>query len=408
MIRVLIIADDLSGAADAAAPFAHRGLPSAVQLRPPGDRSLEVLALTTSSRDLPETQAVQSIQRLSSQEAYSSRLTERQAGGPPLWVYKKIDSTLRGHPGAELNAVMEALGETRALISPAFPAQGRTTRAGVQHVNGQPMDAASWGAASADLPTVFGGFGWDIRSLDLGMIRRGAAEASRELEKISSGWVIADAERDRDLEVLAQAATAAGWRLLCGSAGFAQALANCLPPMQDTDIRFQSSRSGPVLVVAGSRNPQTIRQLDYLAASRVPLIQLEPDYPHRTIEKLRTVLHDQPAAALVCSGLTHRPGGQVQVAGALGGITAALAEHEPLGGLVLTGGDTAAAVLAALDVSAYHLLGEVQGGIPWGYLEGGSLPELPVITKAGGFGGREALTAAICHLQGDQQGSNMG
>jgi uncharacterized protein YgbK (DUF1537 family) len=66
-----------------------------------------------------------------------------------------------------------------------------------------------------------------------------------------------------------------------------------------------------------------------------------------------------------------------------------------VGKLVLTGGDTAVAACAALEVSALWLQGEAQPGIPWGILLGGVVPGLPVVTKAGGFGTDDALAAAI-------------
>jgi uncharacterized protein YgbK (DUF1537 family) len=62
---------------------------------------------------------------------------------------------------------------------------------------------------------------------------------------------------------------------------------------------------------------------------------------------------------------------------------------------VLTGGDVAAAVSAALGATALWLSGEISSGIPWGRLEGGSLHGSPVATKAGSFGDDNALLSCI-------------
>ncbi len=48
----------------------------------------------------------------------------------PHWQVKKIDSTLRGNPGGELEAMMAAQGCRMAVVAPAYPAAGRHTRTG--------------------------------------------------------------------------------------------------------------------------------------------------------------------------------------------------------------------------------------------------------------------------------------
>ena len=66
-----------------------------------------------------------------------------------------------------------------------------------------------------------------------------------------------------------------------------------------------------------------------------------------------------------------------------------------MGGLVLTGGETALAVCRALGATAIHICGELEVGIPWGRLAGGVAPGLPVVTKAGGFGGPESILRIV-------------
>ena len=65
---------------------------------------------------------------------------------------------------------------------------------------------------------------------------------------------------------------------------------------------------------------------------------------------------------------------------------------------MLTGGDVAAAVSAALGATALWLQGEISSGIPWGVLEGGGLHASPIATKAGSFGDDHALLTCLDHL----------
>ena len=79
---------------------------------------------------------------------------------------------------------------------------------------------------------------------------------------------------------------------------------------------------------------------------------------------------------------------------------AALADEGLFDGLVLTGGSTAVAVSRALGASGIRLFGEIEAGVPVGALIGPS-PHT-VVTKAGGFGGPNALVGAVeSLLKGD-------
>jgi uncharacterized protein YgbK (DUF1537 family) len=73
------------------------------------------------------------------------------------------------------------------------------------------------------------------------------------------------------------------------------------------------------------------------------------------------------------------------------------ARREPIGGLVLTGGDTARAVLRAMGIAALRVVGEVETGVPILVTEGAIA--LPVVTKAGDFGDRETLVRCRATLR---------
>jgi uncharacterized protein YgbK (DUF1537 family) len=75
------------------------------------------------------------------------------------------------------------------------------------------------------------------------------------------------------------------------------------------------------------------------------------------------------------------------------------ARGTPPAGLVLTGGDTALGVLQALRISELELAGEISPGIPLAFARSGKFPGLPVITKAGAFGGPGALVRCVRYLE---------
>src|SRR5687767_15126123 len=121
MPQLAIVADDLTGAADTGACFASAGLGTVIRLSGTTIPIADVAVISTKSRDLDGSAAAATVR------AAVIGLAGAQDKSKPRWIYKKIDSALRGHPRVELLAAMEAIGATRALVAPAFPAEGRTT-----------------------------------------------------------------------------------------------------------------------------------------------------------------------------------------------------------------------------------------------------------------------------------------
>ena len=266
MHRVLIIADDLTGAADSGVQFARSGWRTLLFLEPGAGEDAEVIVLTSESRGMGRGQdAAQAVKKI---------LADFLPASLPL-IYKKIDSTLRGHPADELAAVMNALGETRALVAPAFPAQRRTTLGGRLLIDGQPLEQTSFAHAvpTGDLRRIFG---MEATLLPLETIRSGESQLRTALRS-ARGLLIGDAENEGDLLLLAQAALAEGLRLWCGSAGLAGALAACLgsKPGQSREVSMPNTRSqGNFLAVAGSLHPATAAQV--AAAQRAGAVVIQP------------------------------------------------------------------------------------------------------------------------------------
>jgi uncharacterized protein YgbK (DUF1537 family) len=399
--HLLIVADDLTGAADTGACFAAQGLATVIPLTAAAAADADVVVLSTETRDLDGAEAARIVAA-----AVADHL-EAHHGDGPRWIYKKIDSALRGHPREELLAAMTASGETRALVAPAFPAEGRTTVGGRQFVGGLPLADSALGGASAtsDLVAVFANTDLPVRVLALPAIRDASTELAAIIETEPAGILAADAATDRDLLALAHATSQTTLRLMCGTAGFARALAQTLSfratPAPTPAI---GAGGGPALVVAGSQHEATRRQVDALARLGTPVIRpsqaaMDGAEPlDAAVQELRERLAVNKAAVLTTAGLAPSPLGGGAVAARLAQIVSASGVVRAIGGLVLTGGDVAAATLAALGSSALRLGGEIAPGQPWGVLEGGMRPELPVVTKAGSFGDDQALRTCMRFL----------
>jgi len=141
-----------------------------------------------------------------------------------------------------------------------------------------------------------------------------------------------------------------------------------------------------------------------LRDSGVPIVRPEQSSidglatPVAAIDEVATHLAAGRSTVLTTLGLAPCPLGGHVVAARLGQVVAAPEVSSQVGGLVLTGGDVAAAVSTALGAAAFSLEGEITPGIPWGALEGGRLHGTPIATKAGSFGDDHALLSCIHHL----------
>ena len=381
MAELVVVADDLTGAADTGAQFARGWRRVAVRFAPGALPAADVAVLSTNSRYL---------EKKAASAAARAAVEELSGAAAPRWIYKKVDSTLRGHPAAELDAVCQAWPSEPVLVAPAFPAQGRTVRDGRLLVGGVALEESEFGAeaGSGDLRAVFGG----AKCIGLEALR-GDEGALRRLLR-AGGRVVADAETEEDLARLARAAVEEGFRVFCGSAGLALALEDRLnlPASKPAGPRWGA---GPPLVVVGSRSAVSTAQVEALAVP--PVLLASP----AESKKAADVLADTPShrAAVLQSGGGDWPQGAAAVAAALGQTVARTAAIRRPGALVLTGGDTALAVCRALGASSLWLDGEVERGLPRGRLADGPYAGLPVVTKAGGFGGEAALRQALRSLE---------
>lgn len=387
----IIIADDLTGACDTGACFARFGFKTFVALKPGSIYSdAEVLVCSTQSRSISERAAVQAVRQVVTNHIV-------QASRP--FIYKKIDSTLRGHPGAELRAVLEVSGEQRAVVSPAFPSQGRLVRSGRLVVHGKPLEETIFypEVACGSLAHWFN-FPPGYRPLDLQEMS-GSQDLERTLNQ-EAGIFGLDVETDGDLDAVAAAGLKAGIRVWCGSAGLARSLAS---RSAKGERPAEDLPQGAWLVIVGSRHPVALSQVDALEQAGAAVVSLDQilvapgsgegqaaidDVSKRKALQVARWLDQGRTVVLSVRGLPESPGEEHLVASSLARIARWILEDvsKPFSGLGLTGGDTAAAVCGVLGCTWLRLDHEIEPGLALGCMVDGQVAGLRVITKAGGFG----------------------
>jgi len=380
-MRVGIVADDLTGAMDAAASFADRGMPTRVLLKagsaadPVEGSDASVLSIDTHTREAAPAHAA---------SAVSAAMGRLSAAG--MLLFKKIDSTLRGNVGAEIVAALTASGRHCALIAPAAPQQGRVLRDGWLFVNDQRVgDRPLADMLCSSVP------GWEVRSLPAADCRQLPAAERRTL-------YVADAADESDLDRVAQLGLAdARHVLLAGSSGLASAVARqvCAAGSAAADAQPTYQR---LWFVVGSYSARSAEQVRTLVAQHPVCTVVLP------LSGEVRVLAPKLKAATV--GLVHVEGlGQPpaleagHVAARLAQLTEDLLAEAPQEeiGLFMTGGDTARAILERFGAAAIDVYGSRYPGVVHGraVVRGRAIG---LMTKAGGFGTPDLFARAAADL----------
>jgi uncharacterized protein YgbK (DUF1537 family) len=403
--RIVILADDLSGAADCAMACHRAGMAAQVRLnREAPGASAEALALDLDSRALSPGEAM-----------------ERTLGA---WdsiregaLYRKIDSTLRGHVALEIAATLQIAGpESFALVCPAYPATGRTMRDGAIFVHGQPLAQTEiWrlaGTGSTDLKTLLADAGLQPAGLGLDAVRgpRLAAHID-DARDDGAGAIVCDAETEADLQALVAAALPMAGVVWVGSGGLTIPLAKALSPGRaaepesEPEIETVTRRAGPTLVAVGSASSVSREQLAVLAEDlRVLTLLVSPDLllegPEgpgwRPASRALVAAVGKPGKDVVAVAIDPAapidPGAGAVLAAGLGALAGR--QLGRFGALVATGGETARALLDAAGARCLDIRRELEPGIVLS--RGGALP---VVTKSGAFGDSGSLVRAVQALR---------
>lgn len=338
MLERAIIADDLTGALDAAAPFAMRGISTAVAL----DVDAMPAAIATGASIVGVSTDSREVSADAAHKAVAHAVGMLPAG---TRLFKKVDSRLKGNIAAELDAIPYH----GSLVIPAIPAFGRWMRDGK-----------------------LGGFGV-AEPIDIARVL--GAHAARAL--------VPEIEQQADIS----RALAGDHDLPIGARGLAEALAESMSPTaRRLDLTLPEA---PAYCVIGSTDPITLAQLDRLRESNPDLVYvaapngLAPDNlpaPGRL-----TVIHAVPGNSPV-DGAT--------VASGLGGTLSRFAPPQNAV-LILTGGATAQIVLGQLGIKVLELVGEAQPGLPLAHSAG-----YTIVTKSGGFGDPDTLVRLTAAFSG--------
>ncbi len=426
---IYVIADDLTGANDTGVQFAKKRYNTIVSIfdkssvlqSVPGD--LDVFVIDTETRGLEDKIARKKLKSI----LEKINIKKKDV------VYKKVDSTLRGNIGSELEEIMMILNRDICIFSPSYPSYQRITVGGYLIVDHKPLELSEYSYGNSKrvedsfIPFLLKAqTNVPVGKIDLKDVTKGQKiilSKINELYQKGNKIIVIDSTSEQHLaDIFSSGLKFDGSVLFSGSAG----LANHFPKMynknENLKIKIEDNR-GPVIVVAGSRNSIMEEQINYLR-NRLNFTELKIDLEQifsnkdRILESYVTkcikgikgnqdlVIHTDAIyneeksinkKLMLKYHLSFREL-EVKIKNFFGELTSKIIENSYTRNLILTGGDIALGVCKELNIYNLHILDELLPGIPLNIANYKNY-SLNIITKAGGFGKKDTLYNLINKLK---------
>lgn len=424
MLNTVIIADDLTGANDTGAILAQNGFSVGTVLKfehIEDFQAYDVICVSTNSRGMSQEDAYQSVQK-------AAHYFPKQDS---ILYSKRIDSTLRGNVGAEIDSILDYLGdEYHAVVVASFPDSGRTSVGDMLLVHGVPLqktevakDPTSPVHTSRITQIIKKQTKYDVGYIGLEKVVQSSSYLLEELTKeLEQHRIVAiDAQNNRDIEAIAACCSACGIKVVAIDPGpFTAALANQMFRRKKTETEKK------ILCGIGSASELTRQQVKYLKETGNPYIVkidtskfFEEDARKQEMERVKQkIIRGAEDYRVLVIATTLEKEDVLDLAQVKGAenlskkecatvITTTIAEvlddllhslSERIGGVYASGGDVAAAFCDRLGISGFHVKGEVIPLAIYSQTVGGYMQGLPMITKGGLVGQEDTLVQCLDYL----------
>ena len=403
MNKFLIIADDLTGANDTGVKLTNNGIPVKVYFSAFNITPRYSCVIDTETRNVSESKAYDKVKTIMASinlEGFD-------------YIYKKVDSTLRGNIVSELKAICERIDPDYVVFDPALPALGRQVINEKMMVNNVELDKTEF-AHDPIKPIVTDNIKRIMEeTFNKKLIQYFNLKALRfneplDLSKKYFGFV---SENDDDLaKVVNLFQHMKGKILWIGSSGLIDAITK----------NYESNP--PAMAIVGSVSEKTREQLRYAQENGLEIISLpiyqiySSDSYSKYVEQAVQILKKGKNLALVSSASLNRSDlektkakfretgikqSEIEniVQTILAGICRRVINKYPVSGLLITGGSTAQGVLKLVKAQGTTIKEEIAFGMPLLKINGGEFDGINMISKAGAFGDSSLIMFGLNKLR---------
>lgn len=390
MKKMLLIADDFTGANDSGIKIVQRGYDASISLDSYENLESNINIIDTETRNLNENQAYNIVEKtISNLKSLSDYLV----------IFKKVDSTLRGNIKSEYEAIIKYLNPEYVIFAPAHPNLGRTTKGGIQYVNGKKLLDTEF-SQDPEKPVTND----DIRNILSDKSHHHFLDEIRGNLNIKSGVNTFDCEIYDDLLKITQKSLELGQKILfIGSAGLCDAL------FDELIIKK------PAVAIVGSVSSQNKESIYYCKKMGVSVLEITlMDYAkNRYKEKINEaieLLKENKDVIIVTSkdrkdyietleyikknGLKT----DLVLSKLLESISTSIINNVDISGVFTSGGTTSIEFLKSIGAKGTDLVNEIENGVIMNKIKGLD-KDLYLVTKAGAFGNKKTIYNSLNEIR---------
>ncbi len=400
-MKLLILADDFTGAMDTGVQLSLRGVSTKVVVT-------ESAAANCDLQDCQVLSVNMETRHLSQEKAYYCMKSFLEKYAPlGCHVYLKTDSALRGTIAAAFQAAMDVMGGPVSFI-PAYPALNRTTRDGICYIQGVPLEQSVF-QNDPENPALYS----DITKILTHKVAHFQCKKvpsdqieqfDRECADPKNTVFLFDCETEEQIDRIGQELSRRRlYGLTAGCAGFARTFCTHLS-LQAEHGSPPAPKDDPLLIVSGSANPITLEQIAYAGEKGYQVLSLsgwirrcrtDPGSQNRFLETVfaQAVKTLGSGRSLILATAAspedlekdRDAGFHETVARFTSSLVQLILEETETESLAVFGGDMVAAILKKLECACVRAWGQICTGVPLCTFSHKGRTRF-LATKSGGFG----------------------
>lgn len=398
------IADDFTGASDAASFLAKEGvktvLCNGIPKKDTQFENAQAIVIALKTRTMERNQAIRESLKA------TEWLKQHNAGQIYVKYCSTFDSTKDGNIGPIMDALLEKYQVQYSILCPSLPVNGRTVEKGKLYVNGVPLDESPmknhpltpmWDCVVKNLMEA------QSKYPCMNLYDVSEKENIKEWKKKEEHfYVIPDYKETEDAKKIVE--LFGELPILSGGSGLLEELAHKYAEKCAGKVKSEKTQ-GRALLLAGSCSVATRGQIDYMRRKGIPMIKMDPMKlldGTQTEEELWEFVKTHTSEVLVYSSDNPENVREVQKAGKekaaemLERTTANLAKRAVENGItriIVAGGETSGAVTKALGYYAYEIGESVAPGVP--VMTPKEAPNVRLVLKSGNFGQEDFMERAV-------------
>jgi D-threonate/D-erythronate kinase len=373
---IAVIADDFTGAAEIGGIGLRHGLNVVIETNVEDAKWCDLLVIAADTRSMDAEHAACEIEKI----------TYSLASLKPRFIFKKLDSVLRGNVAVELLSQMKAMNAERAIAIAGNPHFDRIIKDGVYYVKGVPLDKTffsndpEYPILSSFVSEIIGKGIFPVVNCKLG-------------DKIPlSGLVFGDVTSTQELNEWSHEIE--NESVVAGGSGFFNVLIKKYYPVEKKSPVNGFHVGKRSLFVFGSMYPKSKNMIKQMNGSKMTIMNMpegvyystEIDYEKITEwanEVVSKIKSDEKVIVLVDHEVRNEPSTSFIIKESIGYLVARVLDQVEVDDLLIEGGATTSVILKHMKITKLFPFKELDLGVI--QMKSDLYPGMCITTKPGSY-----------------------